>query len=155
MYVSSKTLANKYSTAQQFVQILRVHASKSAHLKRFQLSKTEWDLLDKLFPLLEVFLIATKQISQSKTPLVHEVIPIFNIITQALNEHLEDLTLLPAICVAAAQGHTMLNKYYGLTDDSIIYRIAMRQCFILDTSPLPQGGVALRVDHHSQISFVK
>jgi hypothetical protein len=70
---------------------------RSAHLKRIQLSKNEWELLEKLFPLLEarngifldahlsdvcsqIFLIATKQMSQSKTPLVHEVIPIFDII---------------------------------------------------------------------------
>jgi hypothetical protein len=72
---------------------------RSARLKRFQLTKQEWELLEKLFPLLEastliwcsmmigflmysqVFLIATKQMSQSKTPLVHEVIPLFDIIT--------------------------------------------------------------------------
>jgi len=81
---------------------------RSACLKHFQLTKHEWELLKKLFPLLEyavlwsghlqfsdvylqVFLIATRQISQSKTPLIHEVIPIFNIITWALDEHAEDL----------------------------------------------------------------
>jgi hypothetical protein len=63
--------------------------------------------------------------SQSKTPLVHEVIPIFDIINRALDEHLEDVTLPAAVCMAAARGRTMLNKYYGLTDDSVIYRIAM------------------------------
>ena len=75
---------------------------------------------------LQVFLIATHQISQSKTPLVHEVIPIFDIITRALDEHVEDLTLPPAVHMAAVRGRVMLNKYYGLTDDSIIYRIGMR-----------------------------
>jgi len=74
---------------------------------------------------LQVFLIATKQISQSKTPLVHEVIPIFDVINRALDEHLADMTLPAAVCMAAARGRTMLNKYYGLTDDSIIYWIAM------------------------------
>ena len=67
--------------------------------------------------------------SQSKTPLVHKVIPIFNIITRALDEHLDDVMLPPAIRKAAAQGHTMLNKYYGLTDDSIIYRIMMSMLY--------------------------
>lgn len=27
--------------------------------------------------------------------------------------------------MAAVRGCTMLNKYYGLTDDSVVYRIAM------------------------------
>jgi hypothetical protein len=112
-------------------------------LKHFQLAKQEWELLEKLFPLLEVsmfiwhsiviyflmysqvFLIATKQMSQSKTPLIYEVIPLFDIITRALNEYKDDLTLPPVIRIAAARGRTMLNKYYGLTDDSIIYRITM------------------------------
>ena len=74
---------------------------------------------------LQVFLIATKQILQSKMPLVHEVIPIFNIITQALDKHAEDLMLPPAVHMAAVCGCIMLNKYYGLTNDSIIYWIGM------------------------------
>jgi hypothetical protein len=63
--------------------------------------------------------------SQSKTPLVHEVVPIFDIITRALDEHLDDTTLPAAVHMAATRGRTMLNIYYGLTDDSIVYRIAM------------------------------
>ena len=45
-----------------------------------------------------------KQISQSKTPLVHEVIPIFNIIARALDDHADDATLPPAVHMAAARG---------------------------------------------------
>jgi len=63
--------------------------------------------------------------SQSKTPLVHEVILIFDIINQALDEHVDDVTLPAAICMAAACGCTMLNKYHGLPDDSVIYWIVM------------------------------
>lgn len=29
--------------------------------------------------------------------------------------------------MAALHGHTMLDKYYGLTDDSVVYRVAMRK----------------------------
>ena len=83
----------------------------------------------------QVFLIATKQISQSKTPLVHEVIPIFDVINRALDEHIDDTTLPAAVRMAAARGRTMLNKYYGLTDDSIIYRIAMCTTFYREYSP--------------------
>ena len=69
--------------------------------------------------------MATRQILQSKTPLIHEVILIFNIIMRTLDEHAEDLTLPPAVRMAAVCGRVMLNKYYGLTDDSIIYQIGM------------------------------
>lgn len=79
----------------------------------------------------QVFLIATQQISQSKTPLVHKVIPVFDIITWALNDHLADITLPLAIRMVAARGRAMLNKYYGLTDESIVYWIAMCMSFCI------------------------
>ena len=63
--------------------------------------------------------------SQSKTPLVHEVVPIFDIITRAHDEHPDDTMLPAAVHMTAARWRTMLNKYYGLTDDSIVYQIAM------------------------------
>jgi hypothetical protein len=70
--------------------------------------------------------------SASKTPLVHEVIPLFDVVTRALTDYIGDTTLQPVIRVAAARGRVMMNKYYGLTDDSIVYRIAM--CKSLSTT---------------------
>ena len=47
----------------------------------------------------------------------------------ALTEHLdkfsEDESLTPAVRMAAKRGCIILDKYYGLTDETIIYRIAM------------------------------
>jgi hypothetical protein len=63
--------------------------------------------------------------SQTNTPLVHQVIPLFDGITCALDDHANNSAYALAVRMAAARGHTMLNKYYGLTDDSIVYRIAM------------------------------
>jgi hypothetical protein len=37
----------------------------------------------------------------------------------------DNATLPPAVRMAATRGRAMLNKYYGLTDDSMVYRIAM------------------------------
>jgi hypothetical protein len=31
----------------------------------------------------------------------------------------------PVVRAAARRGRAMMNKYYGLTDDSIMYRVAM------------------------------
>ena len=63
--------------------------------------------------------------SQTNVPLVHQVIPLFDGITRALDDHASNSDYAPAVRMAAARGHTMLNKYYGLTDDSVVYRIAM------------------------------
>jgi hypothetical protein len=73
---------------------------------------------------------------QRKTPLVHEVIPIFDIIAQALDDHADGATLPPAVRMAAACGRAMLNKYYGLMNDSIVYWIAMRML-------IPAFGICL------------
>jgi len=62
---------------------------------------------------------------QSSTPLIHQVIPLFDGITRALDDYAGNVDYAPAVCMAAVRGRTMLNKYYGLTDDSVVYRIAM------------------------------
>lgn len=73
-----------------------------------------------------------KQISRSNIPLVHKVIPIFDIITVALNEFIDNTTLPAIVWHAALRGMIMLNKYYALTDDSIIYQLSMSVSFNLD-----------------------
>lgn len=62
---------------------------------------------------------------QSCTPLFHKVILLFDIITSHLDKFIDNTENLPTVQAAAQQGHTMMNKYYGLTDDSIMYHIAM------------------------------
>ena len=80
--------------------------------------------------------MATKEISKSKIPLIHQVIPIFDIITTALEDNIDDSTLPLVVRHAALRGYLMLNKYYTLTDDSVIYRIAMSLFFICFLSHL-------------------
>jgi hypothetical protein len=46
---------------------------------------------------MQVFLEATRKISQSNMPLLHEVIPIFDIITHALDDYIDDETMFPAV----------------------------------------------------------
>ena len=68
--------------------------------------------------------------SANHTPLLHQVIPLFDIITHKLDEFVDNEKLHPAVRTAAARGRTMLNKYYGLSDESIMYRIAMRKLIV-------------------------
>jgi hypothetical protein len=116
-------------------------------LLRFQPKPQEWYILEHLLPLLEVFflffecfitdkvtpiyfqiqlfLYATKVISESDIHLIHEVIPVFDVITTALDKFINNFDLSPVVQHAALCGMLMLNKYYALTDDSIVYRLAM------------------------------
>jgi hypothetical protein len=103
--------------------------------------KKEWELLEELEPLLEVswcfyfpiscsllfqvFLVATEEVSHSSIPLIHKVIRIYNIITSALDDLMDETSCPLAIHAAALRGFTMLNKYYSLTDEPVVYHIAI------------------------------
>ena len=73
------------------------------------------------------FAFATRQISTSNRALVHEVIPYMDALTEHLDKFSQDETLTPAVRMAAKRGRLLLDKYYGLTDETIIYRIAMSE----------------------------
>jgi hypothetical protein len=67
--------------------------------------------------------------SQSSVALEYQVTPLFDGITYALDDHAKDPKNKPAVHMAAVQGRIMLDKYYGLMDDSVVYQIAMcRSC---------------------------
>ncbi|KAF8573602.1 hypothetical protein K439DRAFT_948840 [Ramaria rubella] len=69
----------------------------------------------------------------SSIPRVFEVILIIDILTATLDKFASDHAIFPAVRAAAAKGRHILDKYYSLTDDSIIYRVAMSisACFAL------------------------
>ena len=69
--------------------------------------------------------------SQSSRPLLHDVIPLFDILEHMLEKKSNDISLKAPVHAAAAQGMAVLRKYYGKTDDSILYRCADRTCAIL------------------------
>lgn len=68
---------------------------------------------------------ATKKISQSAVPLIHQVIPLIDSITSHFDAVLDSSTTSLAIQHAALRGLLLLNKYYACTDDMIVYRISM------------------------------
>ena len=74
------------------------------------------------------FLLSTKRISRSRIPLLHEVIPIMDILTNLLNDAVSNTSLHIAVRAVAARGRVILDKYYAKTDDSIMYRMAMSTC---------------------------
>ncbi|KAH9848307.1 hypothetical protein C2E23DRAFT_739869, partial [Lenzites betulinus] len=71
------------------------------------------------------FLYATKEISKSGHTLVHEVIPYINVLTEHVNNIHKNSALTIPVRTAAKCGHVRLDKYYTLTDDCIVHRVAM------------------------------
>lgn len=59
--------------------------------------------------------------------LVHEIIPYLDVLTHHVDDFAWDEELAPCVRAAAKRGRAILDKYYQLTDDSIIYRIAMSE----------------------------
>ncbi|TDL13115.1 hypothetical protein BD410DRAFT_735692 [Rickenella mellea] len=101
------------------------NTSRGTKLKKYKLSKEEWEVLKQLNPILQYFLEATERISRSSVPLLHEAIPIIDVLTETLDKAAADTLLLPAVRSAMARGRKILDKYYGKTDESIMYRCAM------------------------------
>ena len=69
--------------------------------------------------------MATDRISHSSRPLLHEVIPVIDLLTRHLDTFRDNDTLLPVIRQVSRLGLAMLNKYYQATDSTPNYRIAM------------------------------
>ncbi|THH16802.1 hypothetical protein EUX98_g9241 [Antrodiella citrinella] len=110
---------------EKLLSLPRYDKAGKTGLKRFRLLAPEWLILEQLEPVLKRFLAATLRLSQSKIPLLHETIPVIDKLTTHLENVIADQSLSKPVCFAAARGLKILNKYYSLTDDSIMYRLAM------------------------------
>ena len=73
------------------------------------------------------YLEAMKQMSQAKIPLLHQVIPYMDSLTTSLDEFHMNPDLNPAVCIATGRGHVVVDKFYGMTDESHVFRIAMHK----------------------------
>lgn len=123
---------------------------RGVRLRRFILTEDNWTLLDQLHRLLDVstnilrceaalteasylqpFVYSTNEISHSSRGLIHEVIPFMDLLTEHVDEFIADETLHPAVRGAAKRGRAILDKYYTLTDTTIVYRIAMSKCSLI------------------------
>ncbi|THU95182.1 hypothetical protein K435DRAFT_666956, partial [Dendrothele bispora CBS 962.96] len=67
----------------------------------------------------------TKRLSKSNCPLVVEVLPYIDSLTKKLQSVMNNPLKAPLVHAAASRGYTVLNKYYGLTDDSVMYHMSM------------------------------
>lgn len=63
--------------------------------------------------------------SNSKRPLVADVIPLFDLIERQLVNIINDFEQPTIIRASAAKARAVMNKYYNKSDDSRMYRLCM------------------------------
>lgn len=113
---------------EKLVDLDRHNQVAKTRLRRFKLTPDEWKILTQLRPILQHFLHATFRLSQRHIPLLYEVIPVIDILTEKLEEAADNSSLLKSVRSGAMKGLAILNKYYSKTDESIMYRITMSKC---------------------------
>lgn len=79
----------------------------------------------------QIFEDVTRLFSQAEVPLVHQVIPMLEKLEHQLQFTLDHAEAPNVIRIAAQAGLMMVGKYYALTDDNEVYRIAMGEPFSL------------------------
>jgi len=81
---------------------------------------------------------------QLVTVLVHQVIPIIDHLTTELASAVADKDVHMSIHHGVQNATCVVNKYYTLSDDSMMYRVAMSErCFIFSSS----SGSLLMIAH--------
>lgn len=78
-----------------------------------------------VFFFFQLFVLASQHMCQSAVPLLHEVIPIMDLLVDKLEAFIDDKSLHAVIHAAAARSRVVVLKYYSKTDASRMYRIAM------------------------------
>ncbi|PBK91899.1 hypothetical protein ARMGADRAFT_896474, partial [Armillaria gallica] len=94
-------------------------------ISHFKLTRLEWQFIEELWPMLVMLSVASERMSSSRVPLLHEVIPLFDLLISKFEDIIVNTDLFPGIQAAAICGCTVLCKYYSKTDDSYMYRMAM------------------------------
>ncbi|KAL6299790.1 hypothetical protein BKA93DRAFT_741807 [Sparassis latifolia] len=99
-------------------------------LQGYVLTREQWSLAKQLGPVLEIFQDLTDLFSQAEVPLIHETVPMLEQLEHQLTAVRDDVDVeLPSVIRIAAQASLLVvGKYYALTDDTDVYRIAIAMC---------------------------
>ncbi|KAG2363135.1 hypothetical protein BDR07DRAFT_1283122, partial [Suillus spraguei] len=97
-------------------------------LSDYVLTAAQWKLAEHLVPVLELFNDLTNLFSQSEVPLIYEVVPMLESLEHALDRVYNALTEPAVVHIAAKAALQVVGKYYALTDDNEVYRIAIGKC---------------------------
>ncbi|TDL21153.1 hypothetical protein BD410DRAFT_692841, partial [Rickenella mellea] len=97
---------------------------RTLKLRKFELSGEEWVIVKELCDVLKIFKDATLFFSRA-TPNLATVIPAMDHIDETLATNALNPRFQRSIQASLTIGKKTLNRYYNLTDDSEVYRIAM------------------------------
>lgn len=76
---------------------------------------------------LQIFEDVTLLFSKAEVPLVYEVIPLLEALEDELTNLRDDATMPDVIRIAAIAALIVVGKYYALSDDTEVYRIAISE----------------------------
>lgn len=136
-------------------------------LAAYAVSDVEWGALQDLHTVLKPFQQATLLMEGMGRPLLHAVIPLMNNLVSKLEDFVDDKKLHASARAGASAGRKVLTKYYSLTDESIMYRLAISELFymlftyfdpnymsssspVLQTRLLPQNRLGAGLDRRRQ-----
>ena len=87
------------------------------------------NLLSPVNQKFQIFKDLSDLFSAAEVPLAHEVIPMLEAMEHDLTKVRDSSELPEVIRVAAIAGLLVISKYYALTDDNEVYRIAISALF--------------------------
>ncbi|KAG8903891.1 hypothetical protein FRC01_008939, partial [Tulasnella sp. 417] len=110
-------------------QVHRLTASDTT-LQQFALSDEQWILAKELTRVLQIFREPTEYLSQSETPLIHEVLPLMESLIQRLKdvEAQQHAPLHEVTVLAARAALVVAEKYFSLARECDIYEISLVLC---------------------------
>ncbi|KAK6992134.1 ribonuclease H-like domain-containing protein, partial [Favolaschia claudopus] len=97
-------------------------------LSEYALTPKQWALAKELCEVLVIFEELTRLFSRAEVPLVYEVIPMLEDLEAQLTNISQDASLHTVTRIAALAALEIVGKYYALTDDCEVYRIAIVMC---------------------------
>lgn len=74
---------------------------------------------------MQCLLLCTERAEKANTPLLYQVIPLIDLVTETMEDAVNDLSLFPVVRAAAANCRELMNKYYAKTDETYMPRLAM------------------------------
>ncbi|KAF9234388.1 hypothetical protein BU15DRAFT_79069 [Melanogaster broomeanus] len=122
-------IEEEMKTHLEFKEAIKILTGKEKlGLEAFALSREQWKIAEDLASVLELFNNLTLRFSQANVPLVYEVIPMLECLEHSMTLVRDASNELSVIRIAAEAALIMIGKYYALTDDNEVYRIAIAMC---------------------------
>ncbi|GJF00150.1 hypothetical protein PsYK624_164290 [Phanerochaete sordida] len=103
----------------------KLTGDREADLWNLKVDDDEWELVQQLHNVLQIFHDATTFVSREDSPALPTVIPTMDLMDEVLTDTSLNEKYAPSIHVACAMGKKTLNRYYDKTDDLNAYHIAM------------------------------